>query len=220
MHKLLIIIPYRNRQKHLDQLIPHLDNVLTKQNITYKIVVVEQDKEKLFNRGMLCNIGFDLYNNESNYVCFHDVDMVCESIDYSYSNQPVCLITSRTKNYEMYDKYFGGITIFDNQQFIKINGFSNKYWGWGAEDDDLFQRCQHYSVSISPRRSGICTDLEMTHNSINRANNPHYSQNLVYLHSKKTIESISADGLSNIKLMYKILNTNINNNYIKITVEI
>lgn len=36
-----------------------------------------------------------------------------------------------------YSKYFGGVTALSREQFFKVNGFSNNYWGWGGEDDDL-----------------------------------------------------------------------------------
>lgn len=219
-HKLLIVIPYRDREEHLKELMSHLTIILNKQNIEHSIVVIEQEKGKLFNRGMLCNIGFDLYNKENDYVCFHDVDMICNNIDYSYSEYPVCLITSRTKNLLIYNEYFGGITLFDNQFFLKINGFSNNYWGWGAEDDDLYQRCKLNNITISPRRDGHCNDLELTNNTTNRNNNPNYNNNLKYLLSKKTLDIINNDGLNNLNNLYKINNITKNIKYTQVLVNI
>ena len=40
----------------------------------------------------------------------------------------------------IYANYGGGVFSFANEQFEKINGCSNDYHGWGAEDDDLYWR--------------------------------------------------------------------------------
>ena len=41
------------------------------------------------------------------------------------------------------------VTAYKEEQFKRINGFSNEYWGWGGEDDDLFRRTTHRLVSKS-----------------------------------------------------------------------
>jgi hypothetical protein len=33
-----------------------------------------------------------------------------------------------------YEKIFGGVTEFSREQFEKINGFSNLFFGWGGKD--------------------------------------------------------------------------------------
>ena len=39
--------------------------------------------------------------------------------------------------------------LFNKEQVEKTNGYSNDYWDWGMEDDDLFWRCylEGYNVS-------------------------------------------------------------------------
>lgn len=182
--KLLIVIPYRDREKELQLIIPHIKIKLDKQNIQGDIVVVEQNKGKLFNRGLICNIGFKEFGLDYNYTIFHDVDLICDNIDYSYNNTPTSLLSSRTKHKNLSTKFFGGITLFPNQDFIKINGFSNKYWGWGAEDDDLYLRCYIKNIKTN-NKSGICKDLELIPDNIKQINNVNYKSNLILLRSRQ-----------------------------------
>lgn len=39
-----------------------------------------------------------------------------------------------------YNQYFGGVSSLSKEQYLKINGFPNNYWGWGGEDDDIYNR--------------------------------------------------------------------------------
>jgi hypothetical protein len=142
-HKLGVIVPYRNRYEHLQEFKKSIVEYLEFKNIDFKIIIVEQDDAKLFNRGMLLNIGFLHAKEEGcDYVIFHDVDMIPIDVDYSHSNVPVHLATDNIP----FESYFGGMTMFPTHIFEKINGFSNLYWGWGFEDDDLRYRCVKNNV--------------------------------------------------------------------------
>lgn len=145
MNKLGVIVPYRDRHEHLVTWTREVKHFLNSKNINYNIIIVEQDNSSAFNRGMLCNIGFqNAVKRGCNYVVFHDVDMIPVDVDYSYSNTPVHLFNDQLD----FDSYFGGMTMFTVEDFKKINGFSNLYWGWGFEDDDLRYRCALHSINI------------------------------------------------------------------------
>ena len=72
--------------------------------------------------------------------------------------------------------------MFKPDDFIKINGFSNDYWGWGAEDDDLAKRLRFYGIKLV-RRTGTYRDIEIGKSDqyvaadTKRALNPQYSAN-------------------------------------------
>jgi hypothetical protein len=154
MHKLGVIVPYRNRFEQLvlfkEKIIQYLNN----QKINFEIIVIEQDDAKLFNRGMLLNIGFKHAKEKGcDYVVFHDVDMLPIGVDYSYSDVPLHLATNFTtlsskQKRIVFDEYFGGVTMFPIELFEKIDGYSNKYWGWGYEDDDLLFRCKEKFIPL------------------------------------------------------------------------
>ena len=145
-HKLGICIPYRDRRSHLEELVDKLGKILTKKGIDHKFYVGHQVDEKLFNRGAMKNVAAQYaFNDGCDYIAWHDVDMVPdENADYSYpENNPIHIATQLSKyDYGMnYDQYFGGVVLFTKEQVEKTNGYSNDYWDWGQEDDDLFWRC-------------------------------------------------------------------------------
>ena len=145
-HKLGVIIPYREREEHLERFIEHFTEFMSDKKINYQIFVIEQYDLKPFNWARLLNIGYKIaISHGCDYVAFHDADMLPEddSCDYSYPMKPTHL-AARLSNYNYglpYDEYFAGVTLFNKYDFELINGFSNEYWGWGASDDDLLSRC-------------------------------------------------------------------------------
>ena len=48
-----------------------------------------------------------------------------------------------------YDGIFGGATAFTVKHFNFVNGFSNKYWGWGGEDDDMAKRVRMNNLQVT-----------------------------------------------------------------------
>jgi len=149
-HKLGICIPYRNRKEHIESLIPHLSKELNKQGIDHTFYVGHQVDDKLFNRGAMKNIAAHYaFEDGCDYVAWHDVDMLVynkeeEGVSYAYpENVPMHIATKLSKyQYNLgYDQYFGGVVLFNKEQAYNTNGYSNEYWDWGQEDDDLFWRC-------------------------------------------------------------------------------
>ena len=154
-HKLGIIVPYRDREQQLKRFLSHMKDYI--KDIDYEIFIIEQADDKPFNRGKLLNAGYKYALDKGcDYFVFHDVDMLPEDVDYSYSDKPLHLATHlQEHDYETtFFDYFGGVTMFTKEDFKTINGFSNEYWGWGFEDDDLLIRCLDSNLQLDMDLNG------------------------------------------------------------------
>ena len=168
MLRLGIIIPYRDRQQHLQQIIPHLAMYFTRDKIDsaldVRILVVEQPAGAPFNRGLMLNIGFKLISDSIDYVCFHDVDYLPIWADYRRPEQPTMIVwdgfSSRpidpanpTKGRIVNNptELFSAVVLMRVEQFERANGYATSYWGWGFEDNDLRCRLERAGYQIEHR---------------------------------------------------------------------
>lgn len=146
--KLGVCVPYRNREENLKIFVPEVSKYLKQNGIDHTIYIANQLDDNLFNRGLMKNIAAKYaFEDGCDYIAWHDIDMIPRgrSADYSYPEKyPTHIATNLTKfnNGMRYEQYFGGVVLFTKEQVYKVNGYSNEYWDWGQEDDDLFYRCQ------------------------------------------------------------------------------
>ncbi|CAL1573567.1 unnamed protein product [Knipowitschia caucasica] len=149
-----ILIPHRHRERHLLYLLHHLHPFLQRQQLHYAIYIIQQAGDATFNRAKLLNVGYLEALKDHSWDCFifHDVDLVPENDHNLYlcDKQPKHLVVGRNATgYKLrYKGYFGGVTALTKDQFFQVNGFSNTYWGWGGEDDDLRIRVELQQMKI------------------------------------------------------------------------
>jgi len=124
-------------------------NIILKEKKDYDFFMVidcdaffyEQDYDKLLeliknlNKGDVCTFDLaKLEDNVSNYII--DNSFKIEMSDWSYAY-------SGNRNNGPLNGYIGGlggVYLCDTELLLKLNGFDEKYEGWGAEDGDMLSR--------------------------------------------------------------------------------
>ncbi|KAM9024112.1 beta-1,4-galactosyltransferase 6 isoform 3-T3 [Ara ararauna] len=153
--KVAILIPFRNRHEHLPIFFRHLIPMLQKQRLEFAFYVVEQTGTQPFNRAMLFNVGFKEAMKDAVWDCiiFHDVDHLPENDRnyYGCGEMPRHFAAKLDKYMYIlpYNEFFGGVSGLTVEQFRKINGFPNAFWGWGGEDDDLWNRVHYAGYNVT-----------------------------------------------------------------------
>jgi hypothetical protein len=169
--KLAIIVCYRDRLEHLKIFLPHMLKYFGRDKldkyISYSIHIVEQAGGQRFNIGKLRNCGFALTRDQADYFCFHDVDYLPIWADYSYCKRPTRLIWHGLSLKENYDTFLGAVMLFNKEDYLKLNGFSNGYWGWGFSDTEMTVRCNITGLDFD-KRDGTYQSLPHPHRGIER----------------------------------------------------
>ncbi|XP_072179289.1 uncharacterized protein [Diadema setosum] len=164
--KVAIIIPFRQRFESLHILLRNLVPFLLHQKLEFGIFVAEQGFSEVMNRGLMRNIGYQLAKHDgTEWDCyiFHDVDYVpmnitnyygCDGFPKHYATH---LEEFKFSNPFLVD--FGGVVGISKEQMDRTNGYSNMYWGWGGEDDDIAKRLKHHRYNVSRSPEGYYRDL-------------------------------------------------------------
>ena len=212
MYENIIAIPFRNRDKHLEYFIKNTAPLLQQYLPNSKVVVVEQNEGKLFNRGALLNVAFKEYENKTKYFFTHDVDLnpTKKFIEEHYIKE--VNYTDVLGIYTSSCNTLGGIIKIKDSTIQKINGFPNDIWGWGAEDKALQNRAQYYNINkittltnkvehpLYLLRFNDVNDRNTTNNSKNT--NKHYTK-FNKLNNEQKLQEIISSGLNNLE--YTIL---------------
>lgn len=198
-HRVAIIVPYRDRLEHLSSLLSYLHPMLQRQLIEYRIYVVEQYGNDTFNKGVLMNAGVKEALRQSDFNCFvfHDVDLVPEDDRNMYSCPPYprhMSVAVDKFNYTLpYGLLVGGVLSIKTDHLLQVNGYSNLYWGWGGEDDDMAYRITYkMNVIRPPDELGRYTMIKHDH----RAESP---SNIRYALLRMAKRRSSKDGLNTVK---------------------
>ena len=155
--RVAFLIKYRNRDTQLRFFLYYMIPILIRQQLQFKIYIIEQVQETVFNRAKLINAGYELAKKDADknglkWDCytFHDVDLILENDNMLYrcekDGNPRHLTVAIDKfDYKNpYEELFGGALQVTGEVFETVNGYSNTYWGWGGEDDDFYRRVFKY----------------------------------------------------------------------------
>lgn len=222
LDNVVFIVPFsRSRIENLKLFLINMHSYLQTYNhvFKYRILVVEQlDMGSRFNKGRLLNTAAkyiidNLGNEIIDCIVIHDVDMIPSSDgdklkdhgDYRCRKMPWHLSQKvynlNNKQERVYNQFLtGGVLSLRLDHFIAVNGFSNEYFGWGAEDDDF--QIRMFSSSLCIMRPGVSNGeapfLMLPHAS-SSANTNRFNVLSTALVRK------NQDGLSNIIRLSKIV---------------
>ena len=180
--KYSIVITYRDREKHLERLLPRLIDKFNGDD--FEIIIAEQDDREKFRKNSLYNIATQNYTT-GDIIIFHDVDHYpTDEVEYEIKDQPVypvrrLFFVDDNMDYLTDEKipsgyrefkidtarldHSGGVFILTREMWNKIGGLNGMYIGWGKEDDDTRSRLRAHEYSWYRNEKNVGTFIALPH---------------------------------------------------------
>lgn len=167
-----IIISYRDRENHLQVLLPRLREMFI--DHSYEIIVAEQYDRDKFQKNSLYNIAALEANGD--LLVFHDVDYYpSDNVNYDtdettplYPARNVVFLDQNNEFRKETDipagyrnfindvgDHSGGVFVLHRELFHSIGGLNPYYKGWGKEDDDTRDRLRLLGYSWKRNDIGL-----------------------------------------------------------------
>ncbi|XP_017777118.1 PREDICTED: beta-1,4-galactosyltransferase 7 [Nicrophorus vespilloides] len=204
-HRLAVLVPFRDRFEELLVFAPYISNFLNDQHINHDIFILNQVDGYRFNRASLINVGYLFTKADYDYVAMHDVDLLPlnKNLSYDYpKEQPFHVAAPHLHPRYHYSKFVGGILLVKREHFQLVNGMSNKYWGWGLEDDEFYVRLRDAHLNVT-RPTNILTGMNDTFKHIHDKNHRKRDTVKCFNQREVTRKRDRHTGLHDVK--YKIL---------------
>lgn len=214
-------LPVRRFKSCLDEFLPkfqsYLDGSIGKGN--YDLIMVEEHSPETttFNLGRTINIAFDVLKSsmeDSDMFMFHPIDILPIDTNYAVEkNTKFCMLGYKPFIFHVFKSqkfldghYYYKFLCMKKHDYEKVNGFTNKFVGWGGEDDEFFLRLEINKVELD---AAVNEYTRLTHDG---SNGPNYGT-----HKELVIEEIKkgsySSGLSDLK--YDLLDISEEMNVIK-----
>ena len=99
---------------------------------------------------------------------------------------------------------FGAVSSVTPEIFKMVNGYSNLYWGWGAEDDDLLRRLMSKGKRPIPRRTDSHYNWQMIEHGAKHFEEGNAVNKDRFRLKDGAVERMETDGLNTLRKSYEI----------------
>ncbi len=186
---IIFIIPYRDRESQLNCFINHMTYILKDVSFKYEIIVCHQHDKRSFNRGAIKNLGF-LYVKDKYPQAYKKITLVFNDVDTMPGKRDMfnyLTLKGYIKHFYGFQYTLGGIISICGEDFEKIKGFPN-YWGWGFEDNILYNRSLKHNIIIDRSTFYKYNDLDVLQffNGFDRKSNIELYNNFINNKNTKT----------------------------------